>query len=95
VQDEERIVFMKRSDPIHSSLYDVCVSEVLMARAKKLEEPVTLFAAIEKDQYDAIRTMAFEERVSLADVVREALTLYIRRKGTKSPRARKLRAVSN
>ena len=41
---------------------------------KKLSAPVTLFAAIETEQHEALRAIAFAERRSLADVVREALT---------------------
>jgi hypothetical protein len=44
---------------------------------KKLAVPVTLFAAIEADQHEALRTIAFAERRSLADVVREALTTFL------------------
>ena len=40
---------------------------------KKLSAPVTLFAAIEAEQHQALREIAFSERRSLADVVREAL----------------------
>ncbi|MBI1845596.1 MAG: hypothetical protein HYR86_01320 [Candidatus Rokubacteria bacterium] len=46
---------------------------------KKLSEPVTLFAAIEAEQHEALRAIAFSERRSLADVVREALTGFIAR----------------
>ena len=35
---------------------------------KKLSEPVTLFAAIEAEQHEALRAIAFSERRSLADV---------------------------
>jgi hypothetical protein len=38
---------------------------------------VTLFAAIEAEQHQALREIAFSERRSLADVVREALTGFI------------------
>ncbi len=48
-----------------------------MARQKKLESPITLFAAIEASQHEALRTIAFKERRSMADVVREALERYI------------------
>ena len=48
-----------------------------MARQKKLESPITLFAAIEASQHEALRTIAFKERRSMADVVREALEKYI------------------
>ncbi len=44
---------------------------------KKLTAPVTLFAAIEAEQHEALRAIAFSERRSLADVVREALTGFI------------------
>jgi hypothetical protein len=44
---------------------------------KRLSEPVTLFAAIEAEQHQALRAIAFAERRSLADVVREALTGFI------------------
>ena len=37
---------------------------------KKLTAPVTLFAAIEAEQHDALHAIAFSERRSLADVVR-------------------------
>jgi hypothetical protein len=44
---------------------------------KKLEAPVTLFAAIEAEQHEALRAIAFAERRSLADVVREALAEFL------------------
>jgi hypothetical protein len=44
---------------------------------KKLTSPVTLFAAIEAEQHEALRAIAFSERRSLADVVREALSGFI------------------
>ena len=48
-----------------------------MAGEKKLEAPVTLFAAIEEKQHEALRELAFKEKRSLADLVREALSEYI------------------
>ncbi len=48
-----------------------------MAREKKLEAPVTLFAAIETKQHQALREIAFEQRRSIADVVREAIGRYV------------------
>ena len=50
-----------------------------MAREKKLEAPVTLFAAIEVEQHDALRTIAFQERRSIADVVRQAIDEFVMR----------------
>ncbi len=40
---------------------------------KKLTAPVVLFAAIEAEQHEALRAIAFSERRSLADVVRKAV----------------------
>ncbi len=56
---------------------------------KKLSEPVTLFAAIEAEQHEALRAIAFSERRSLADVVREALTGFI----SQHPTRRRLAAA--
>ncbi len=44
---------------------------------KRLASPVTLFAAIEAEQHEALRAIAFSEHRSLADVVREALSGFI------------------
>lgn len=54
-----------------------------MAREKKMEAPVTLFAAIETTQHDALRSIAFEQRRSIADVVREAIGEYIAKRPAK------------
>lgn len=56
---------------------------------KKLSTPVTLFAAIEAEQHQALREIAFSERRSLADVVREALTGFI----SQHPARRRLAAA--
>ena len=56
---------------------------------KKLSAPVTLFAAIEAEQHQALREIAFSERRSLADVVREALAGFISRR----PARRRLAAA--
>ena len=54
-----------------------------MAVEKKLEAPVTLFAAIEAKQHEALREIAFREKRSLADVVREALNAFIQGRAKK------------
>lgn len=54
-----------------------------MAREKKLEAPVTLFAAIETKQHEALRQIAYRERRSIADVVRAAITQFIERRPRK------------
>jgi Arc/MetJ-type ribon-helix-helix transcriptional regulator len=51
-----------------------------MAREKKIEAPVTLFASIETEQHEALRLLAFRERRSMADVVREALAALLQRR---------------
>lgn len=54
-----------------------------MPAEKKLDSPVTLFAAIESTQHEALRELAFRERRSLADLVREALDAFIEGKRAK------------
>ena len=56
---------------------------------KKLTAPVTLFAAIEAEQHEALRGIAFAERRSLADVVREALNAFL----AQQPKRRRLVAA--
>ena len=48
-----------------------------MAREKKIEGPVTVFAAIETEKHQALREIAFKERRSIADVVRDAISQYV------------------
>ena len=59
-----------------------------MARARKLEAPVTLFAAIETEQHQALREIAFEQRRSIADVVREAISKYVAKRPVRTSRRR-------
>ncbi len=61
-----------------------------MAREKKLRHPVTLFAAIEAEQHDALREIAYKERKSIAEIVREALDLYIAAHAGENRRAAKV-----
>jgi hypothetical protein len=48
-----------------------------MARERKIEEPVVLFATIERKQHDSLRQIAFKQRKSIADIVRQALDRYV------------------
>lgn len=48
-----------------------------MAREKKLENPIVLFASIEARQHESLRQVAFADRRSIADVVREAIDKYL------------------
>ena len=59
-----------------------------MAREKKLEAPVTLFAAIETKQHEALRQITHRERRSIADVARDAINQYIAKRPTKTSRRR-------
>lgn len=59
-----------------------------MARERKLDAPVTLFAAIETEQHQALREIAFEQRRSIADVVREAISQYIAKRPAETSRRR-------
>ena len=55
----------------------------MMSVKRKLEAPVTLFAAIEARQHEVLREIAFKEKRSLADLVREALDALIRNRSKK------------
>ena len=57
-----------------------------MVREKKLEAAVTLFAAVEAEQHEALRTIAFMEHRSLADVVRQAIAEFIAKQPVASRR---------
>lgn len=59
-----------------------------MARERKLEAPVTLFAAIETEQHQALREIAFEQRRSIADIVREAISQYVAKRPRRTSRRR-------
>lgn len=58
-----------------------------MNRERKIRTPVTLFAAIESAQHDALRKIAFDQRRSLADLVREALGAFIAGHKAEGPKA--------
>lgn len=55
------------------------ISEIGMSRYRKLKSPVTLFAAIEEKDREALRQIAYEEKKSVADVVREIIKFYLNR----------------
>jgi hypothetical protein len=65
-----------------------------MARAKKLEAPVTLFAAIESEQHQALREIAFEQRRSIANLVRETINEYGQDVAKRPARTTRQRRVS-
>ena len=44
---------------------------------KKLQDPVVLFASIERKQHDTLRAMSFKEHRSIADLTRDAVGSYI------------------
>ncbi len=47
---------------------------------KKSDTRVTLFAAIENQQYEALRLISYKEKKSLAQVTREALDVFLKSK---------------
>lgn len=55
------------------------IMEKNKGKTNKLQSPVTLFAAIEERQHEALRNLAFDRRQSIAEVVREALDEYLSR----------------
>ena len=59
-----------------------------MARKKRVKAAVTLFAKIEAAQHEALRKLAFEQRRSVADLVREALDGYLGSQRKKQARVR-------
>ena len=67
-----------------------------MAKGKKLETPMTLFAAIEAEQHEALRTIAFQERRSIADIVRQAIDELIARqaKPAKTTKPERMKVTS-
>ena len=60
-----------------------------MAREKKLEAPVTLFAAIETHQHEGLRFIAFRQRRSIADVVREGIDEFLEKRAGELKAARR------
>jgi hypothetical protein len=48
-----------------------------MAPPKKMKDAVTLFAKIERAQYEALRTLSLAMGQSIAETVRQALNSYI------------------
>jgi hypothetical protein len=48
-----------------------------MATARKIKEPVVLFASVERKQHDALRALSFKTHRSIADLTRDALKKYI------------------
>lgn len=64
-----------------------------MAREKKRKAPVTLFAAIESEQHELLRTIAFEERRSIADLVRQAIDDLIKARARRTRQGREGRGT--
>ena len=66
-----------------------------MAQGKKLNSPITLFAAIEEHQHQSLRHIAYQEHRSIADVVREAITEYVEKREEKKRPARRLKPTAS
>jgi hypothetical protein len=43
---------------------------------------VVLFGSIDREQHDTLRYIAYRERRSIADIVREAISQYLKARGT-------------
>jgi hypothetical protein len=65
-----------------------------MAKKKKLRDPVVLFASIERDQHEALRTLAFRKNISIADLARSAIKMLLAEAKEKRKR-RASRAAAN
>lgn len=45
---------------------------------RKIDQPVTLFAQVEAAQHEKLRALAFQEKRSIAELVRDALEGYLK-----------------
>lgn len=66
-----------------------------MSQGKKLNSPITLFAAIEEKQHEALRRIAYKEHRSIADVVREAISQYLKTHEESTRPAKKLKPTAS
>jgi hypothetical protein len=56
-----------------------------MAKAKRVKNPVTVTTVIEEAQHEALRYIAFRERMAMAELVRKALDEFIKKQAEKAP----------
>ena len=59
---------------------------VIVMPKSKLHRPMILTTIIEWDQHERLRELAFKERASMADLIREALERYLRSRAQKASR---------
>jgi predicted DNA-binding protein len=52
-----------------------------MPAEKKLKDAVVLFASIEREYHDKLRSLSFQSHRSIADLTREAIESYINHLG--------------
>ncbi len=57
-----------------------------MPAEKKLKDAVVLFASIEREHHERLRTLSFQSHCSIADLTREAIESYISEKELKTNR---------
>lgn len=55
-----------------------------MPAEKKLKDAVVLFASIEREHHEKLRTLSFQTHRSIADLTREAIENYIMEKELKT-----------
>lgn len=56
-----------------------------MARAKRVKKPVIITTVVEESQHDALRYIAYKERLPMAELVRKALHELIKKQAKKYP----------
>ncbi len=64
---------------------------------KKIKDPVTLFASIEREDHDSLRELSFLSHRSIADLTRDAIKEFVEEnleKESKKPPAKKQRRTS-
>lgn len=62
-----------------------------MARQKRVKKPVIITTVVEEAQHEALRTIAYQERIPMAELVRKALNTLIKKQSKKRP----IRAVKS
>ncbi|MBI4640496.1 MAG: ribbon-helix-helix domain-containing protein [Candidatus Tectomicrobia bacterium] len=52
-----------------------------MPKQKKVERPVTVTTIIEESQHEALRAIAYQKRLPMAKLVRQALEEFLKNQG--------------
>lgn len=57
---------------------------------KKLKNPVVVTTVIENEQHEALRFIAFKEKISMSNLVRKSLQEFIKSRAKKYPNELKI-----